>query len=417
MDVIPRVTSLPDLRRLAALVGLAALAYAVACNAGPRPLRAGESASSPAAGLDHDRDLARGVLTYAVAFADDDTLVSIELATSFDLVVRELIAGQAVEVLRVPLGPAEYDIDDLAIAPPTTGPRHEDAHDGKLAWVASRDGTVRAIALTSGTTRVTWHMGSGASAVAIAPDGEHIAVGTEDGIICLRRLEDGALLQCVAAHDARVSELTFDHTSKRLASASWDGWVYLWRIPALTILGSQEIAGSANGVAFDPDGHRVAIATSTRIPRRTTEIERRERRGERTADHGGNAVVIWSPGRTSEQSPARAPARAPAQASDEGIRALRGHRGPVTRVAWTPDGARLLSVSWDRTVTMWDARRDARSAIIVQVEGFSSLIRDLAIDRRGNWVAVGAWTRSLDARSSTLLHLLYPITKEPGVDD
>ena len=383
--IIPGVPG-PNIPALALLLGLT-----VACSSGLRPLRAGESASVPAAGLAHDRDLTRGVLTYAVAFADDHTLVSVELETAFALVVRDLAAGESVETLRAPLGPAEYDIDDLAIS-----------HDHELAWVTSRAGTVRAIALRGGETRVTWHLGSGATAVALTPDGQYIALGTEDGIICLRRLTDQALLQCVAAHEDRISELTFDRTSSQLASSSWDGRVVLWQVPTLATRASLEIAGSANGVAFDPSGRRIAIATSTRIPRRTPEIDRREQRGD--AKDTDDAVILWSLNEGDDGAQG-------SQAS------LRGHRGPVTRVAWTPDGTGLLSVSWDRTVTMWDTRIDARTAVVARVEGFSALIRDLAIDRRGSLVAVGAWTRSLDARSSTLLHLLYPTNQDPDVDE
>ena len=36
--------------------------------------------------------------------------------------------------------------------------------------------------------------------------------------------------------------------------------------------------------------------------------------------------------------------------------ALRGHTRGVFAVRFTPDGRRLVSVSWDRTVRVWETR-------------------------------------------------------------
>ena len=43
------------------------------------------------------------------------------------------------------------------------------------------------------------------------------------------------------------------------------------------------------------------------------------------------------------------------------VRTLRGHTGPINGIAMTPDGKRLATCSWDRTIKFWDPRSDAEA--------------------------------------------------------
>src|SRR5262249_29707944 len=42
-------------------------------------------------------------------------------------------------------------------------------------------------------------------------------------------------------------------------------------------------------------------------------------------------------------------------AGGQGLRRLEGHECTVMSLAFSPDGARLVSVSWDKTARIWDA--------------------------------------------------------------
>jgi WD40 repeat protein len=73
-------------------------------------------------------------------------------------------------------------------------------------------------------------------------------------------------------------------------------------------------------------------------------------------------------------------------------RTLKGHSGWVTGVAFSPNGLRLASSSWDQTVKLWDvATGQGLGNIAGEIKG----VEALAFSDDGHWLAAETYTNSV----------------------
>lgn len=122
-------------------------------------------------------------------------------------------------------------------------------------------------------------------------------------------------------HTGEVTSVAFDPTGSTIASSSRDQSVRLWNtetgMPIAVLMGH---TAGVNSVAFSPDDAWLASASD---------------------DH---TVRLWRTGREDVGSSSRV---------------LRGHTDYVYDVVFDPAdpaGTRVLSVAWDKTIRLWDAR-------------------------------------------------------------
>jgi WD40 repeat protein len=172
-----------------------------------------------------------------------------------------------------------------------------------------------------------------------------ILLGLSDGKILEMDPVSRAPLRALAGHDASVSSIATVPGGDRLASASEDGTLRLWRQgeegPLSTLCGS---AGSPlRSVALAPDARRaLAIADD-------------------------DTVRLWDLERL------------------EGALRLALHTSYVYDVEFSPDGARFASCSWDGTLRTWDAASGEPLAVL---EARHPLL-DLAWSPDGAFLAAG----------------------------
>lgn len=262
--------------------------------------------------------------------------------------------------------------------------------DGRRLFSAGHDHTIKVWDVGTGQLLQTLNGHKDAIfCLDLSPDGRLLASGGWDRCVQVRDAQSGRLLHTLAGFDRVVSRVAVAPDSQTLASQSGNQ-VAFWNARSGQRIRTQEFADHLYGLALHPDGSRfvtshpdytirfwdIASGAPLLVLRGHASIPRRlafSPDGLRLVAGDGDSVR-----------------------SDTGVvkiwdtitgaelMTLRGHTDAISGVAFHPRGQRLVSASNDRTIKVWDM---ADGQEIVTLRGQGDFAQALRFSSDGRFLA------------------------------
>ncbi|KAK3946936.1 hypothetical protein QBC32DRAFT_112172 [Pseudoneurospora amorphoporcata] len=242
--------------------------------------------------------------------------------------------------------------------------------DGQRLASGSWDKTIKIWDPASGSYLQTLKGHSGnVYSVAFSPDGQRLTSGSRDETIKIWDPASGSCLQTLKGHSGAVDSVAFSPDGQRLASGSGDKTIKIWDPASGSCLQTLEgHSGTVASVAFSPDGQRLASGSGDKTIKIWNPVSRRTRNPMSRRTRNPVSRRIWDP------------------ASKSCLQTLKGHSGTVRSVAFSPDGQRLASGSWDETIKIWDP---ASGSCLQTLKGYSGTVYSVVFSPDGQRLASG----------------------------
>jgi WD40 repeat protein/class 3 adenylate cyclase len=264
------------------------------------------------------------------------------------------------------------------------------SHDGRRVFVPSA-GDDATHEIDVGTLRVVRRHQAGGFAGALSPDGDTVALGSDDGRVRLLDLHSGRMRPLGRRHATRVLGLEFTPDGRSVVSSDLDGSVRVWNV-ATGAVGEELSAhrGPVWQLAVSPDGRTLYSAGDDgRMMLWDIHGDRRlvrsfSPRGEFEALGTPRGIAVSPDGKTLALTERGGAVDLFDTGTLQRRKSVKAMRGFAAAVAFSPDG-RLLAVGGeDGDVTLWDARTLAPAGAL---RGISDTVQAVAFSPDGEVLA------------------------------
>jgi WD40 repeat protein len=263
--------------------------------------------------------------------------------------------------------------------------------NAQLFATGAEDGTIRIFRTAAGelVRELGTHHGY-VSGLAFSSDGKMIGSAGEDSSARIYHVDSGEVVARLDGHTEALSGLWFSPDGTTVLTTSFDRAAILWRLPEGRKSATWQHDKPVMAAAFSADGRLAATADSGGVAK-IWEVASGNLVAELRGHAGGISDIHFNASgnrllTASGDGTARV-WRLDGRGAVATVFVMRGHTGGVARAIWSPDERYVATASSDYTVRLWEG---STGRMITAIGTHADSVRDIAFSPDGAYLMSGS---------------------------